>query len=277
MASRRLLLRRQRSWARRAGLTVDASGYVPAVSANLRQALSPAALADFRARGAAEFHDSEKHAARMRAVHSSMALAVNVFDHWNRADPVPLAEALGVAGPVRRLVFEPHLPMGLAGNPASPDILVEFGDGGLMAIECKFSEWLVPKRQRGKVFRDRYFPPGPGAWCAAGLPACQVLADDLQSGREYCRYLDAAQLLKHTLGLSAGGSRWSLLYLYFDWPGSIQRSHRVELDRIGARVAGETGWRSMTYQSLVARLSASGAPVEQGYLGYLQARYLLDD
>ena len=57
MASRRLLLRQQRRWARRAGLTVDAAGYLPAVSDNLRQPLSATALADFTARVAAEFHN----------------------------------------------------------------------------------------------------------------------------------------------------------------------------------------------------------------------------
>ena len=59
MASRSLLLRRQRSWARRAGKTVDAAGYLPTVSDNLRQPLSATALADFAARGAAEFHDAD--------------------------------------------------------------------------------------------------------------------------------------------------------------------------------------------------------------------------
>lgn len=281
MASRSLLLRRQRSWARRAGLPVDPAGYLPAVGDNLRQPLSSSALADFTARGAAEFHDAEfrdgrRHAARMRAVHSSTALAVNVFDHWNTADPAPLAEALGLSAPIRRIVFEPHLPTGLAGNPANPDILLELESGGLVAIECKFSEWLEPKRRRGQVFHDRYFPPGAGVWREAGLPACQSLANDLQSGREYFRYLDGCQLLKHALGLkTAGGSGGALVYLYFDWPGSIQRAHQVELNRLAVRLAAEADFRSATYQLVVARLSSSGAPIEPGYLSYLQARYLI--
>jgi hypothetical protein len=281
MASRSLLLRRQRSWARRAGKMVDAAGYLPAVSDNLRQPLSDTAQADFVARGGGEFHDSQfqnarGHVARMRAAHSSTALAVNVFDYWNTADPAPLAEALGLPAPIRRIVFEPHLPTGLAGNPANPDILLEIGSGGLLAIECKFSEWLVPKRQRAGVFHERYFPPGRGAWHEAGLPACQTLADDMQAGREYFRYLDVRQLLKHALGLkAAGASSGSLVYLYFDWPGSIQRAHDAELNRVASRLAPEADFRSATYQSLVARLSASGAPIEPAYLSYLQKRYVV--
>jgi len=279
MASRSVLLRRQRSWARRAGLAVDASGYLPAVSDNLRQPLSLSALADFTARGAAEFHDAEfqngsRHVARMRAVHSSTALAVNVFDHWNTADPAPLAEALDLSASISRIVFEPHLPTGLAGNPANPDILIELESGTLVAIECKFSEWLVPKRQRGQVFHDRYFPPGWGAWREAGLPDCQALADDLQSGREYFRYLDARQLLKHALGLKATqAENFALVYLHFDWPGSMGDLHRAEIERLAVRTGTELALRTLTYQGLVQNMGLAPA---LDYREYLERRYGLN-
>lgn len=275
MASRRLLLRQQRRWARRAGLTVDAAGYLPAVSDNLRQPLSAAALADFTARGAAEFHNGERHAARMRAVHSSTALGVNVFDHWNTADPAPLAPALKLPASVQRLSFEPHLPTAAGGNPANPDLIIELASGGLVAVECKFSEWLVPKRRCGGVFHERYFPPGPGIWRQAGLPACQALADELQSGSEYFRYLEADQLLKHALGLKAAGTRSrALIYLYFEWPGRIGLAHRQELQRFADRTGVEAEFSSVTLQALIAGLAGSTVSVEAGYLDYLQARYM---
>jgi len=276
MASRSLLLRRQRSWARRAGKMVDAAGYLPAVSDNLRQPLSDTAQADFVARGGGEFHDSQfqnarGHVARMRAAHSSTALAVNVFDYWNTADQAPLAEALGLSGPLRRIVFEPHLPTGLPGNPANPDLLLELESDALVAIECKFSEWLVPKRQRAGVFHDRYFPPGRGAWHEAGLPACQALADDLQSGREYFRYLDARQLLKHALGLKAAqAEEIAVLYLYFDWPGCLGDLHRAEIERLVGKLGAEIALRTLTYQSLV---SAMGEVPALAYREYLKLRY----
>ena len=279
MASRSVLLRRQRSWARRAGLAVDAAGYLPAVSDNLRQPLSLSALADFTVRGAAEFHDAEfqngsRHVARMRAVHSSTALAVNVFDHWNTVDPAPLAEALDLSASISRIVFEPHLPTGLAGNPANPDILIELESGTLVAIECKFSEWLVPKRQRGQVFHDGYFPPGWGAWREAGLPDCQALADDLQSGREYFRYLDARQLLKHALGLKATqAENFALVYLHFDWPGSMGDLHRAEIERLGVRTGAELALRTLTYQGLVQNMGLAPA---LDYREYLERRYGLN-
>ncbi|TFG85789.1 MAG: hypothetical protein E4H19_07785 [Chromatiales bacterium] len=275
MASRRQLLRRQRRWAQRAGLAVDAAGYLPTVSENLRAPLSASALADFNARGAAEFHDGERHVARMRAVHSSTALGVNLFDHWNTADPAPLAAVLGLPAPVVRLVFEPHLPTAAGGSPANPDLDIELGSGELVAVECKFSEWLVPSRKRRDVFDGRYFPAGPGVWLEAGLPACQALADDLQSGREYFRYLEADQLLKHSLGLQAARqSRWALIYLYFEWPGPIGLAHQAELQRFAERVKGEAGFSSTTLQAVSAGLCESAAPVEAGYLDYLQLRYM---
>ena len=275
MASRRLLLRCQRRWAQRAGFAVDAAGYLPTVRDNLREPLSASALADFTARGAGEFHDGERHAARMRAVHSSAAFGVNVFDHWSTADPAPLAQALRLPAPIRHLVFEPHLSTAAGGNPANPDIAIELTSGGLVVIECKFSEWLVPSRKRGNVFHERYFLPGPGAWQQAGLPACQALADDLQSGREYFRYLEADQLLKHVLGLKAarqaGGA---LVYLYFEWPGRTGLAHQAELQRFADRVQSDADFSSTTFQALFAGLCQSVPSVEPGYLGYLQVRYM---
>ncbi len=276
MASRNLLLRRQRSWARRAGKIVDAAGYLPTVNDNLRQPLSTTALADFMARGAAEFHDADvasggRHRARMRAVYSSTALAVNVFDFWNSVDSAPLAGALGLSAPIRRIGFEPHLPTGLAGNPSNPDILLELESGDLVAIECKFSEWLVPGRRRAGLFNDRYFPTGRAVWREAGLPACQELADDLQSGREYLRYLDGRQLLKHALGLQARrAERRSLIYLYFEWPGRLDDLHRAEIERLAGRIGTELGLRALTYQHLVLKLD--GAPALD-YRKYLEQRY----
>ncbi len=275
MASRRQLLRGQQRWAQRAGFAVDAAGYLPTVSDNLRAPLSVSARADFKARGAGEFHDGERHAARMRAVHSSTILAVNVFDHWNTADPAPLADVLGLPAPITRIVFEPHLPTPAGGSPANPDLAIELGSGELVAVECKFSEWLVPSRKRRDVFDGRYLPAGQGVWHEAGLPACQALAGDLQSGREYFRYLKADQLLKHSLGLQAARqSRWALIYLYFEWPGPSGLAHQAELRRFADRVEGEANFASTTFQALSAGLCRSAAAVEAGYLNYLQLRYM---
>ena len=164
------------------------------------------------------------------------------------------------------------MPTALAGNAANPDILLELESGALAAIECKFSEWLVPKRQRGGVFHDRYFPPGEGAWREAGLPACQALADNLQSGREYFRYLDVCQLLKHALGLKAAGQakQVALLYLYFDWAGSLGELHRAEIERLAGRAGTELALRALTYQRVV--LSMGVAPTLE-YREYLELRY----
>jgi hypothetical protein len=73
----------------------------------------------------------------------------------------------------------------------------------------------------------------------------------------------------------AGASSGSLVYLYFKWPGSIQRAHEAELNRGAARLSLEADFWSAMYQSLVARLSASRAPIEPAYLSYLQERYVV--
>lgn len=108
---------------------------------------------------------------------------------------------------------------------------------------------------------------GQGAWRAAGLPDCQALADDLQSGREYFRYLDARQLLKHALGLkSARNGEIALRYLYFDWPGPLAELHRAEIQRLVGRTGAELALRAGTYQSLLLALGTAPVPAYQEYL-----------
>ena len=57
------------------------------------------------------------------------------------------------------------------------------------------------------------------------------------------------------------------------WPGPIGLAHRAELQRFAARVKGEAGFGATTFQAVFAGLRKSAAPVEAGYIDYLQLRY----
>jgi hypothetical protein len=110
-------------------------------------------------------------------------------------------------------------------------------------------------------------------WAEAGLPRCQALAEDLQAGRERSKFLHAAQLLKHALGLAKRGARApALVYLYYAWPGPEAAVHREEIERLRARLAGEIEWRVLTYQELHRALCAAPG-VDRAYLDYLAQRY----
>src|SRR4029453_5132358 len=116
MNARSTLLNRQRAWAVGSGRTPDARGYLASWEANLRASMSPSALSAFRRASGSELKDGPVRPAKMKALHSSAALAVNVFDYWVASDPLRLVKALGLSEPIKSITFEAQLPTGLEGN-----------------------------------------------------------------------------------------------------------------------------------------------------------------
>ena len=72
----------QRRWALQSVLHPDARGYLGDVAANLRAPMSARTLAAFENADGSELCDRGGTPAKMRALHSSSALAVNVFAYW---------------------------------------------------------------------------------------------------------------------------------------------------------------------------------------------------
>ncbi len=121
------------------------------------------------------------------------------------------------------------------------------------------------------MLKDKYFPPGRRVWEEMGLARCEAFARELQAGRERFKYLHAAQLLKHALGLARGGWRQPVLvYLYYDWPGRESLVHRAEVERFVACIGPEVDLRIVTYQELFARLPTG---IDSDYRAYLEGRY----
>ena len=271
MAGRKDLERRQRRWADAAGVEYDARGYVRELAANLRTPLDATALAELE-RGS-ELEPTLTRPGRLWSLMSSAALVVNVFDYWRGRDTAPLAAALGLPAGSPHVSFEQPLPTGLDGDPPTTDVALRWPSGRVAAIESKFGEWLVRRPRNKAVFKRKYFPPGREVWTAAGLPRCQELAVDIDTGSERFRWLHAAQLLKHALGLAhLGAPATTLVYLYYDWPSPEATEHAAELARFSRRVAADCDFCVLTYQALHAALAAGDA-LDARYRAYLAQRY----
>jgi len=269
-AAKKDLERRQRRWAETAGVAFDARGYVREEAANFRVPLSAGARSGFD-RGS-ERKPYASRPARTWALHSSAALVANVFDHWTGRDLRPLLRAFGRSEERADLTFEEPLATGLEGDPPSADVALRFAGGGLLAIESKFSEWLV-RRPRNKVeFKAKYFPAGERLWEARALPRCEALAADIQSGARRFKWLHATQLLKHALGLATSAPGGALCYLYYDWPAREAEAHRTEIEAFAAAIDASLPFTALSYQSLFAALCAEPS-VDRDYLDYLQTRY----
>lgn len=265
-------LRAQRRWADAHGLRYDAHGCVRVLADNFRVPLDAAALAELE-RGS-ELTPGTTRPARAYSLCSSAALVVNVFAYWRGRDQTPLMRALGLPGAGgKRLAFEEPLPTGLPGDPPTVDVALFRPDGRCVAVESKYCEWLAPRPRGKRAFKDKYFPAGAGVWAAAGLPRCQALADDLQSGRERPKFLNAPQLLKHALGLASGGLRTSaLVYLYYHRNGKEAPTHRAEIERVVALLQPEVELHVATYQALFEALRATPGLARE-YVDYLARRY----
>jgi hypothetical protein len=261
----------QKAWAESRGLSVDPKGYVPDVGDNLRRPLSTRARQGF-GRGA-----GSELSGHMKALHSSSALVVNFFDYWTERDSAPLLAALEVdAGGAESLDFEAQFPTGLDGTPPHLDVAMGLNSGMTIGVESKFTEHLDRSTIGKSRFEASYFPCSGGMWTNVGLPECQSLAEELHDQRHRFEFLDPWQLLKHALGLATNlGSRFSLRYLYYDFPGDRPEAHRQEIQTFASRVGAEIGFKASTYQEVYSRLLNTDLdePEYLDYLGYLGARY----
>jgi hypothetical protein len=121
------------------GRTPDGQGYLDTVDSNLWRPMCERSRTAFQNGSGGELER------KMRALHSSSALAVNFFEYWVDTDRLPLQQVLDLGSDIRGIAFEAQHHTGLKGNPPNLDVAISLASGHIMAIESKFCEWLTPK------------------------------------------------------------------------------------------------------------------------------------
>lgn len=273
MSSKSELLKQQHLWAESVGLTPDSRGYLNEVEANLFKPLNELTRIAFENGSGSELQDTLSRPAKMKALHSSSALAVNFFDRWVGSDTLSLSAALGLADEIVAIGFEEQFPTGLAGNPPNLDVALKLANGNVVGIESKFSEWIIPKSKNSTPFKPKYFPPGRELWSDRSLPRAQQLAQSINTGEQIFKHLNAPQLLKHALGMATQlGDKFSLFYLYLNCPGPESAAHSDEINHFGSLLDDGLGFKALSYQGLFSSLSSKG-DIDTGYASYMRARY----
>lgn len=194
---------------------------------------------------------------KMRAPHSSAALAVNTFGRWRR-DPSSL-HIQGETG-FESLRFEARCSTGLGGTSPHLDVLAVSRDA-VVAVESKCLEYLQGKQP---IFSRSY----DTITDARAKSAVFKLLQQLRTNAHEFRSLDVAQLVKHYLGLTNcwPGKRLTLLYLYWEPEnaGNFDQfvEHRKEIEHFCKLVGVESNFtfRAACHRELWAEWEIADSP-----------------
>lgn len=267
----------------RPGLALNQKGYVSAPQDNLLEGIE---LNDFRKAfddGAGQefgiVRDGVFVPGKFCAAYSSSALAVNHFAPF-------AARLLPVLGTNRSLSlegFEVTFPTGLRGTPPHLDALF-LSDSARVAVESKCLEYLRGKsvkalEKSATRLKDKYLVGIADDRCRSAW-----FAELRELAGEPTRYrlLDAAQLIKHALGLlnTPVDQPTTLLYLYWEpldaGLSPIFAAHREEIALFGDRVKSEElRFEAMSYPELWDQWRADGDPFLKQHVTALRCRYAI--
>ena len=246
---------------------IDGTGYVKSFYDNLVPSVRPK---DFEAD--LQQGDGNELNSKFRAAHSSSALAVNSFGPFKRR--IADLEVLD-AEPFDNLHFERKCPTGLRGKMPNLDILLE-GKTSIIGIESKLTEYLS---RHPTNFSPAYEQIDDERRETAWFTEMRCL---MKKPNSYI-WLNAAQLVKHALGLAHTfrGKTVILLYLYWEPRNpdshSIFLEHRSEIQEFTERVASSSpSFRAISYPELWSSWEQTAPDWLMKHLNDLKSRYWVD-
>lgn len=217
----------------------------------------------------------------MHALHSSAAMAVNLFQYWiGKKQPAILAKLLNVPSTgIESVSFERKYPVCANwkahgfNEPPHLDLGIDYVDSRRVGVECKLHEPFfgrleyVPMKHAYLELTDTW----------DDIPSCRSLAEELVTGDAGFRRMAPTQLLRHILGLKFGkpADCVRLVYLYFDAIGEEAEEHRAEIRRFQQSVSPDPIlFLPMTVQEFVLRAVSKYREEHKEYVDYLADRYL---
>lgn len=285
MTSGQYIQRTLQAWADRQGIRLQGSAgergepnYTISVEQNIFGGkLQDSVTAAFRAGAGGELNGDIP---TMSALHSSAALAVNLFQYWVvSGDLATLASILDVPSQgIANARFEDQFPVCMEpqangfSKPPHLDFAFRYADGSCVGVECKLFEPYG--RLEHKPLRNAYLAL-PDAW--RDIPACRALAEQLAVGPAGYHRLGASQLLKHILGLKfcASTEKVRLLYLYCDAIGDEAAEHRQEIRQFQTAIAADpVRFVPISVQEFILRAVRRARVNHTAYVDYLAERYL---
>ncbi len=192
------------------------------------------------------------------SAYSSATLAFNAFGRWLGSER--LLRVCGVAHFEPRLRIEARCRIFRGGRAPNLDCLL-LGPHAVMGVESKLTETLA--RHRTPEWSNAY----GRADCRALVSGGWLEVLDLARRQLFVpQYLNAAQLLKHALGLAKQyGPQAHLAYVYWEPTNAsdfdVVRSHRKEVLDFAERIAGSPPFfHAISYADLLDEWAACQGP-----------------
>jgi len=220
---------------------------------------------DLKKGGGSELTSHDGRPPKFQAAHSSSALASNTFGPY-RNDPQRLS--VGGHSGFKELRFEFQCPTGAGRGIANLDVLLK-GDNVVLGVESKLIEFLTKKKADfSDKYRDVIENVADSSW--------RSVYNTLKNQEDLYVHLDAAQLVKHYLGLrqTFNEKRVVLIYLYWEPLNAdalpVYRKHTEEIEDLLRRLSGtDTPLLAISYPTLWKEMEASNAE----HVARLRARY----
>jgi len=280
MDSQRYIKEKQKFWAKSKGIKLIGSKiesgkkiYTTQKKDNLFCELSEETILNFNSADGNEF-GSGKYPGKIQALHSSSAIAVNVFEYWKNRNCEIIAKSLKIPSKnIINLVFEKKLCISEHfDKQPNIDVVFEYSNSYLSAIECKFTE-AYGRAHTG--LKKKYIEIG--LW--GNIPETLKLSKLISTNDNIFKYLHAAQLIKHMLGLlkhcKGKKNEFRLIYLWYNAFGKDGHIHQDEINKI-KDIFQEDGlnFQSITYQELIVNLMKNNNEEHTEYINYIAERYL---
>jgi hypothetical protein len=281
------ILAKQTEWAKNHGLDLIGSKVNrgrPMYTINLDHNLFQPLLSDVRT----SFSDADGSElgssglpGKMQAIHSSSALAVNVFQYWKSILEVPeIATACrlcrGGSKVSYDIQFEEKNPINdsFRRHPNIDVVIHNKPDAKIQrfAIECKFSEAYGSFKHAG--LKKKYLDC-VDIW--DDIPKLRASAQRISPDDNKFKHLHPAQLIKHILAMKRqfGRRGFRLLYLWYDVLGQQGKHHRDEVEAFADVAKGDgINFHSLTFQELIISLANKLRSDHNEYVRYLTERYL---
>ncbi|MFB6342769.1 hypothetical protein ACE1ET_13655 [Saccharicrinis sp. FJH62] len=280
---------KQISWANRNDIILSGSKsisdqkiYVQKLADNLFTGISKETVDDFNNGDGGELNYKNGFLPKMFALHSSSAIGVNIFEYWRKSKQIKnIAYACGLCNInnsfSQDIQFEKKFEISKSFRFApNLDVVIKNSDKStvkLFGIECKFSESYSSRKHDG--ISEKYLKEIPEQW--KDISYLKELAEEISPNDNKFKYLHAAQLIKHILGLkkNCGKSAFRLLYLWYDVYGFDGSKHREEIDQFKRiAVKDNVKFHSISYQELIVKMKKHFYVGNEKYIDYLTNRYL---